>query len=221
MKTTLGIALSTLLLITGLACSDDDTPADAGAADKAVADDGKKAGDTGPTRDTGPAKDKGPAKDTGPTADTGPTKDSAPTPDATPGKESFQFLGANYPLVKAGVFCSSVAGIYTIRGGSKKNGTGAQANIYAYFPGKTPPAAGSYKLIGYGLTSPAAGEARVMVVDFTDSAMWWSKAGTGTVKVTLSGTKRIVSFSGLTVEKQIKPGTTSKVSCLMSCTPKP
>ncbi len=214
------------MLITCLACSDDDDPADAGAADKAVAADGNKAGDSGPGKDSGPTKDSGPAKDGAPAKDIGPAKDtvtakdSAPTADATPGQQYFKFLGANYPLGSKAVYCSTVGGVYTIRGGSKKNGTGKQANIYAYFPGKNPPGAGSYKLIGSGITSPKPGEARVMVIDFTDTKMWYSKAGSGTVKVTLAGTKRIVSFSSITVEKQLSAGTTSKVSCLMSCTPK-
>ena len=207
-----------LLLCMGLACSDDtDSSKDQGVADdkgKTADDKGKTADDKGTTADDKgtTADDKGTtADDKGTTAD-----DKGPTGDTSGGSQFFTFKGKNYPITPSAVYCTVVSKMYNIRTGSKAGGTGKQANVYAYFAAPGPPAAGTYTLLGQGLTPPGAGESRLMVVDFTDNSFWYSKKG-GTITVTHVGGKPQVSWTNKTLADQLDNTKTTTSSCLMKC----
>jgi len=205
-----------MLLALG-ACSDDDnTPtADQGQAldQGGILDQGKPAEASVPL-ELG-AADKG-AQDKGSAADSSAALDKAAVADAPSGKPFFTLGGDNYPVTPTAVFCTVVQKMYNIRTGAKRGGTGPQANAYAYFAAPGPPAAGTYKTLGYGLTPPGPGETRLMVAELSKVKFWWSKAG-GQATVTVNGGKATVSWSGQTLVDQNDSTKTATSSALMTC----
>lgn len=201
-----------LLVISMAACSDDTEPT----ADQGVTADKSVTADKGPPADNGTAGDKGLPVEQGTTADTGMTDDKGSTADAATSAQYFTFKGANYPVTKTAVYCSVVSKMYNIRTGSKKGGTGTQANAYAYFAAPGPPATGTYKVLGQGLTPPGAGEVRLMIADFSNNSFWYSKAG-GTVTVTNPSGKATVTWTNKTMADQIDNTKTTTTSGTMTC----
>ena len=135
--------------------------------------------DTTTALDSGTETDTDTDTDADTDADTDTDTDADTDVDAETGIE---WTDAWYPLGEGSMFCLMSGGYYTFTGGSLRDGTGAQANGYAYF--ESQPTPGTYTVVPLA-KPPGPGEAAVGVADFQDGfTLWYSDGDHGTVTVT-------------------------------------
>jgi hypothetical protein len=149
--------------------------------------------------------------DTDADADTDTDSDT----DADP-ETGFAWDGGWYPLGEGSMYCQEAGGLYTFSGGSLRDGSGPQANGYAYF--SEIPGEGSYPVVA--LADVAAGNAAVGVADFAEGAqLWYSNGASGSVTVADHDGELWVSWGATELQLNAASDTATTTQGHMRCTP--
>ena len=135
--------------------------------------------------------------------------------DADP-ETGFTWDGAWYPLGEGSMYCQTAGGFYTFSGGALREGSGSQANGYAYF--HAVPSPGSYPVVA--LAEVSATTAAVGVADFAEGAeLWYSDGASGTLTVSDHDGELWVSWDDTELQLNASTDTASTAQGHMRCTP--